>query len=143
MGKDIGRDAAPQQLHHGASAVAHVHTGASQLQYPSREAQQRGNVVFRGGVEPSNRGGARPLHHPVAADHPVRACAERVVHHDQVVGHAVEHVHVPAGQGSVGVRLGAHLVVEHAVAQRLHRFQLGRRRGDAQAEMAGPELLEP
>ena len=65
-----------------------------------------------------------------------------MIDNHQVVGHRVEGVHIAPQQAGRGGRLGAHLLVEHPPAQRLHRVDLGFHGGDAHAQVARPQLAE-
>ena len=65
-----------------------------------------------------------------------------MIHHQQVVGDGVEAVAVTAGARGLVVGGGAQFAIEHAVSQRLHRVDLGRRGGDANAEVAGAQFRE-
>ena len=74
----------------------------------------------------------------VGADHTGRALAERLVEHEKMIAGFVEIVEVAVRPCHLGCRLGAHLVVEDAIAQLLCPLHLVDRAGEPDLEAAEP-----
>ena len=136
MLEQIGGDAAPQQLHGAARAIGAGDAGPPELQDPAGMGLDLGDVVFAGGVEGADPGRPVAPDQPVGADHALDALAARMVDHQQVVGHVVIGVEVPAGGGHFGRGLGRHLLVEDGIAQLLGRPNLLLRLGQPDLEIA-------
>ena len=140
--EDVGRDAAPQQLHGDTAAIGGIDTGAPELEYPTRKIHDRRDVVLVRRVEMAQFRRGLALDQPVGADHPLWAGADRMIDHQQMVGDRVEGIAVTVARGGGQIGLGTHLLIEHAVAQRLHGVDLRGRIGDPDAEIAGAQLRE-
>ena len=136
----VGGDAAPQQLHGHPAAIGGIDAGPPELQDAAREVHDRRDVVLVGRVEAAEPRRGLALDQPVGADDALRAVADRVVHHQQMVRDGVEHVAVALAGGGRGVGLGAHFLVEHPVAQRLHGVDLRGRGGDPHAKIADAQF---
>ena len=106
------------------------------------KAEDRRDVVLVGRVEPAELRRRFALDQPVGADHALRPGSDRVVDHQQVVGDRVEPVPVAAGAGGFRVGPGTQFAVEHPVAQRLYGVDLGRRGGNAHAQIARAQFGE-
>jgi hypothetical protein len=139
---DIGGDAAPQQLHHRAVAIIHVHARTAQLQQLALKTDQRRNVILVVRVETPHLLRRRLLDQPIGAHNAFRPRPDRVIHHQKMIGHRIERIDVARLIPRHCRRLGAHFLIEHAPPQRLHGVDLGFGFGNAHAQMAGPQLAK-
>jgi len=129
MLEDIGSDAAPQQLHHGAVAVIGVDTGSAEFQDAPGRGFDRRNIVLPGRVELPDPLRAVPLDQPIGADNAFRSITKRVVNHQQMIRYGIVDIPVARRGGGRGIGTGTHLLVKHAIAQRLDSVDLGGIRG--------------
>ena len=106
------------------------------------KVHDRRDVVFVRRVEVAQPRRRLALDQPVGADDALRAGTDRVVHHQQMVGDRIEGVAVAPARGGRRIGPGAHLLIEHAIAQRLHGIDFRGRTGDAHAEIAGRAVPE-
>ena len=140
--EDVGRDAAPEQLHHRTVAILHVDAGPPELEQVARKGEQLRDVVFARGVELPDEFGRFALHQTIRADDAFRPGSDRVIDHQQVVRDGVERVDVAPERPGLGIGHRAQFLVEDPVAQCLRGIEVAGRARDPHAEMARPQLPE-
>ena len=104
---------------------AGIDAGAAELQNLAGLGHDRVDVVLPGRIEAAVRVRHRTPEQAIGADHLVTGAAV-VVDHQQMVGISIEAVEVALARRHLAARVGRHLLVEHAVAQRLGGVHLSR-----------------
>src|SRR6185437_10941000 len=90
--KDVGGNAAPQQLHGGAIAVRRIDTGTAQFQDVSLEHLNHPDVVLVGRVEAAEFFGGIPTDQAIRADDAFRAGADGMIDDKQVIRDGIERI---------------------------------------------------
>lgn len=127
-----------------AATVFRRHAGAAQLEDRLVERQEPRDVEFPRRIEFLLPPGLR-AQQPVSADHlpllaiPLLAVPPLAIDDEQVVAGFVEIVEVAPQAGHLVRGMGAHLLVEDAVAQRLGLLDLGLVVGQLDDQVAGVE----
>ena len=119
-----------------------MHAGAPQFQHLTGKIRHRGNIVLIGRVEPADPGHRLGPDQPIGRHHALRPRPDRVVNHQQMVRNRVIGIDVASQRRRHLARAGAHFLIEHAVAQRLHGIDLGSRGGESRPQIAGTQLAE-
>ncbi len=79
--KDIGGDAAPEQLHDRPRAIAGIDTGPAEFEDLAGIGDQGRDIVFGGRIERTEARRRLAPNQPVGADHGIEAAAATVVEH--------------------------------------------------------------
>ncbi len=87
--------------------------------------------------------GRRLTDQPISTHDPLGTGTDHVVHNKEVIGDRIELVAIALRLRSRHPRPRTHLLIENAIAQGLHRVDLGIRGRDSHAEVAASKLTEP
>ena len=98
------------------------------------------DVVFGCRIEAAHLRRRRPADQAIGADDALGPFAAATVEHQQVIAHLVERIEVALLRRHLGRRMGRHLLVEDAIAQRLRRVDLGGRLRQTDLEVTGDDL---
>ena len=139
VGQNVGPDPLPEQFDGPLAAIFLDDAGAPEFQEALAlvAGEHRRDVEFLGRVEAAGERRHLLAHQPVGADDAtVERAAAAMVDDQEMVAIAVEAVAVAPGHALQLRGLGAHLLVEDAVAQFLRRLHLGRVAGEPHLQIA-------
>ena len=93
-----------------------IDAGAAQFEQFARKRENRRDVILRRRVEMPHGRCRRPPDQTVGPHHRFRPIALAVIQHQQMVGHRVIRVAIPARSGGGGIGNRPHFVVKNPVA---------------------------
>ena len=127
--QDVGRYAAPKDLHGPSCPVGGVDAGTAHFENFAGLGHQPVDVVLRCGVEAADPLRAGPAQHAIGADDAFRPDAQIFVQHDQMIAMGVESVEIALEPRHLSGRPGGHFLVEDPIPEREggidFRFGLG------------------